>query len=147
LVRARPRFGRAAARLRSTLVAWLGVVALVAQLAFAAGAPLRAAEAPADAQAAAALGALSALLGPHVALCAHLGESAPGSPAGDSHSCCDDCAFCQLCNPLTALAPPGLAVSFLPSREVGRLRIAVAAIVAEARVAAAAQPRGPPTVA
>jgi hypothetical protein len=135
--RARP--GGAAAALRTAIVAWLAIVGLVAQLGASVACP---AMAPRTSEAA-ALGALKALLGPNVALCAHAG-GAPGAPAQD-HRCCNDCALCHgLAH--AALAPAARAIAFLMSARP--LTLAAAAVIfSDARVAAAAQPRGPPALA
>lgn len=133
--RARP--GGAAAALRSAVVAWLAIVALVAQLGAAAACP---AMVPTTNQAA-ALGALKALLGPNVALCAHAAGK-PGAPAQDHH-CCSDCALCHgLAH--AALAPVVSALALVMS---ARPVMLAAAIFFDARVTVAAQPRGPPAFA
>ncbi len=98
---------------------------------------------PGQAEAAAALGALNALLGPNVALCVRDDASAPGSPSHDPHKCCDDCALRQLTGH-SALVPQGHAVAALFTRYAAPLGVPVDASLAKARAVAAAQPRGPP---
>jgi hypothetical protein len=97
-----------------------------------------------QADAVAALGALSALLGPNVALCAHEDGSAPGSSTPDSQHCCDDCALCQLTGHAAALVPPSYAVPVLFARNAKRLSLPDADSVVMPRLAASAQPRAPP---
>jgi hypothetical protein len=98
---------------------------------------------PSEAEAAAALGALKALLGPNVALCVRDDASAPGSPSHDPHKCCDDCALRQLTGH-SALAPPGHAFPVPFAQYAKPLSVPADASLAEARAVAAAQPRGPP---
>jgi hypothetical protein len=98
---------------------------------------------PGQGQAAAALGALKALLGPNVALCARDDASAPGSPSHDPHKCCDDCALRQLTGH-SALLPAGHAVPVLLMGYAKPLSVPADASLAKARAVASAQPRGPP---
>jgi hypothetical protein len=98
----------------------------------------------AEAEAVAALGALSALLGPNVALCLHEDGSAPGSPGHGQHDCCVDCALCQAAGHAAALVPPA---AFLPTRfalETRPLDVINEIERAPPRVSASAQPRAPP---
>jgi len=132
---------RGLALLRSSLVAWLAVVALIVQL----GAPRGPGHAQAgEAEAAAALGALTALLGPDVALCLHEDGSAPGAPSHDPHPCCDDCALCQHGGLAAALVPHGHAAPTPFARPAGRLAVLADADLVGPRRFAAAQPRAPP---
>lgn len=134
----------AAASLRSALVPWIAIFALILQLG---SAPSPQAMGGAgDAEAVAALGALEALLGSNVALCMRSDASAPGSPSHDSHHCCDDCAFCRLTGHAAALLP---ADSFFLAQSVrfatplsfpGEVR------VGSLRRVAFAQPRAPPVL-
>jgi hypothetical protein len=96
-----------------------------------------------QAEAAAALGALKALLGPNVALCVRDDASAPGSPSHEPHKCCDDCALRQLSGH-SALAPADHAVPVLSKGYAEPLDVPADASLAKARAVAAAQPRGPP---
>jgi len=98
---------------------------------------------PSEAEAAAALGALKALLGPNVALCVRDDASAPGSPSHDPHKCCDDCALRQLTGH-SALAPSGHAFPTPFARHAKPLSVPADASLAKAWAVAAAQPRGPP---
>jgi len=139
----RRRLGRAAATgVRSAFIAWMAILALVVQLG---SAPIpQAAAHSGDSEAVAALGALTALLGPNVALCARGDASSPASPSHDSHSCCDDCALCQLTGHAAALVPSGHAIAFLFEHNAKPLPA-----VRDSRVAAisrvpSAQPRAPP---
>ena len=129
-------------RVRSAVFAWIAVLAVVLQLG-AAPAP-RAVVNSGEADAVAALGALSALLGPHVALCLHEDGSAPGSPAPGSHSCCDDCALCQHNGPAAALLPPSHAIQAPLGGYAKPLSIASDLGVAKPKRPAFAQPRAPP---
>ncbi|WP_158815749.1 DUF2946 family protein [Methylocapsa sp. S129] len=124
------------------MVAWVAVLALILQLGLA-PAP-RAMASAGEADAAAALGALSALLGPNVALCLHEDGSAPGSPSHDSHDCCIDCTLCQLTGHAAALVPPNHAVPLGFARIASRLSIPSDARVARPPLVASAQPRAPP---
>jgi hypothetical protein len=97
-----------------------------------------------EADAVAALGALTALLGPNVALCLHEDGSAPGSPSHDSHACCVDCALCQHGPHSAAVLPSSHAV---PAPLAGASRpLAIPSDPGSARPrrAAFAQPRAPP---
>jgi hypothetical protein len=96
-----------------------------------------------DAEAVAALGALTALLGPNVALCARGDVSSPAAPSHDSHSCCDDCALCQL-TAHAALVPSGHAIAFLFQHNAKPLSVARDSRIAVTRRVASAQPRAPP---
>jgi hypothetical protein len=127
---------------RFALVAWIAVLALVAQLGLAAQRPAMANAGQADG--AAVLGALSALLGPNVALCLHEDGSAPGSPSHDSHDCCIDCALCQTAGHSAALVPPDLAGPVPFARLAGRLIGNADAHGGKPVSVASAQPRGPP---
>ena len=98
---------------------------------------------PAQAEAAAALAALNALLGPNVALCVRDDASAPGSPSHDPHKCCDDCALRQ-CAGHSAILPPGHAAAVLVARCAKPPSVSADAGLAGARMIASAQPRGPP---
>jgi hypothetical protein len=127
---------------RFALVAWITVLALVAQLGLAAQRPAMANAGQADAVA--ALGALSALLGPNVALCLHEDGSAPGSPGHGQHDCCIECALCQAAGHAAALVPPD---AFLPARfafQATPLVVANETERAPPRVPPSAQPRAPP---
>ncbi|MGA2042651.1 MAG: hypothetical protein ABSG83_04695 [Roseiarcus sp.] len=131
---------RGLARLGSSFVAWFAALALIVQLG-ATAAPRM----PANAgEAVAALGALEALLGPHVALCLHEDGSGPAAPAHDPHHCCDDCALCQHGGHAVALVPRGHAVPTRFARPAGRLAVLADAPCAGPRRVAAAQPRAPP---
>jgi len=98
---------------------------------------------PGQGEAAAALGALKALLGPNVALCVRDDASPPGSPSHDPHRCCDDCALRQLTGH-SALVPAGEAVPTLFTRYAKPLSVPADARLAKPRVVASAQPRAPP---
>jgi hypothetical protein len=127
---------------RSAFAAWLAIVALVVQL----GSPVQP-RLMADAgqsDGLAALGALTALLGPNVVLCVHEGGSEPGSPPRDSHHCCDDCALCQLTGHVAALMPPGDFVLAQLARDSRPLRFVMATNFAKPPPVAFAQPRAPP---
>ena len=130
--------------LRSSLVAWLAVVALIVQLGATAAPPAPGSAQPGETEAVAALGALTALLGPDVALCLHEDGSAPGAPAHDSHHCCDDCALCQHGGLGVALVPHGHAAPLPFARPAGRLAVLADAPRVGPRKTAAAQPRAPP---
>jgi hypothetical protein len=140
------RRGNGARRwIRSSFVAWIAVAALVLQLG---SAPAhRAMASSSEADAVAALGALSALLGPNVALCLHEDGSAPGAPSHDSHDCCVDCALCQSIGHTAALVPPATAVPVVFAALAERLGVPDAPAIAEPRLVAAAQPRAPPSFA
>jgi hypothetical protein len=136
------RGGGAIRWIRSSFFAWAAVLALVLQLG-AAPAP-GAMSSSAEADAVAALGALSALLGPNVALCLHEDGSAPGSPAHGQHDCCVDCALCQAAGHAAALVPPD---AFLPTPfavQARPLGVAKETKRTTPRVPASAQPRAPP---
>jgi hypothetical protein len=135
------RRGGASRWIRSSFFAWAAILALVLQLG--AAAP-RAMASPAEAEAVAALGVLSALLGPNVALCLHEDGSAPGSPGHSQHDCCVDCALCQAAGHAAALVPPD---AFLPARFAlfaTPLGVADETQLTKPRVSASAQPRAPP---
>jgi hypothetical protein len=137
-----PRRGGVSRWMRSSFSAWAAILALVLQLG-AAPAP-RAMASSAEADAVAALGALSALLGPNVALCLHEDGSAPGSPTHGQHDCCIDCALCQAAGHAAALVPPD---AFLPTPfavQTRPLGVANETKLAKPRVPASAQPRAPP---
>jgi hypothetical protein len=139
----RRRLGRAAAMgVRSAFVAWIAILALVVQLG-SAQIPQAMAQ-TGDAEAVAALGALAALLGPNVALCARGDASSPASPSHDSHPCCDDCALCQLTGHAAALVPSGHAIAFLFEHKAKPLSAVRDSRVAAMRRVASAQPRAPP---
>jgi hypothetical protein len=132
--------GGASRWIRSSFFAWAAILALVLQLG-AASAP-RAMASPAEAEAVAALGVLSALLGPNVALCLH--EDGSGSPGHSQHDCCVDCALCQAAGHAAALVPPD---AFLPARFAlfaTPLGVADETQLTKPRVSASAQPRAPP---
>src|SRR5580704_9027959 len=136
-----PRRGGASRWMRSPFFAWAAILALVLQLG-ATPAP-RAMTSPAEADAIAALGALSALLGPNVALCLHEDGSAPGSPGHGQHDCCIDCALCQASGHAAALVPAG---AFLPTRfafQATPLGVVNETERARPRISASAQPRAP----
>jgi hypothetical protein len=137
-----PRRGGAGRWIRSSFFAWAAILALVLQLG-AAPAP-RAMAGSAEADAVAALGALSALLGPNVALCLHEDGSQPGSPGHGQHDCCVDCALCQGAGHVAALVPPA---AFLPARfalQATPLGVIDETTLTKLRVSASAQPRAPP---
>jgi len=138
------RLGRAAATgVRSAFIAWMAILALVVQLG---SAPIPQAMAQTgDAEAVAALGALTALFGPNVALCARGDASSPASPSHDLHPCCDDCALCQHTGHAVALVPSGHAIALLSARSAKPPKIPGNAGVAALRRVAFAQPRAPPT--
>jgi hypothetical protein len=137
------RLGRAAASgVRSTVVAWIAILALIVQLG-SSSVPQAMAN-TGDAEAVAALGALTALLGPNVALCERNDASAPGSPSHDSHHCCDDCALCQLTGHLAGLVPSSHAVPTIFARHVERTDAPEDASAARPRLVSSAQPRAPP---
>ena len=123
-------------------MAWFAVLAIVLQL----GAPSlhRAMAAPGEADAGAALGALTALLGPNVALCLHEDGSAPGSPAHNQHDCCADCVLCQHSASAAALLPPNHGVPAPLAGDAKRFSVASQADVSDLRRVAFAQPRAPP---
>ena len=125
---------------RSIYVAWIAILALVAQLAVV---QTHAMASPGPSDAVAALGVLKGLLGPNVALCAHDDASAPGAPSHESHQCCVDCALCHATGPL-ALAPPYPSAPTPFTRGAKPLGVQADAGPAEPRAVAAAQPRGPP---
>jgi hypothetical protein len=125
-----------------TTVAWVAILALVLQLGMAPAHPAMASSAEADAVA--ALGALSVLLGPNVALCLHEDGSAPGSPSHDQHDCCGDCAPCQSASHAAAIVPPDHAIPVRFAGLAGRLAAFDAPAIAKARSLAFAQPRAPP---
>jgi hypothetical protein len=129
-------------RFRSAALAWLAVFAILLQVG---AGPFHRWEAKAaDADALSALGALTAAFGPHVALCLNEDGPGPGTPAHDSHDCCDDCALCQQSGHSAALVPAGHAV---PTRTMRALAGPLAPADADAptpRRAASAQPRAPP---
>jgi hypothetical protein len=134
--------GGASRWIRSSFFAWAAILALVLQLG-AASAP-RAMASPAEAEAVAALGVLSALLGPNVALCLHEDGSAPGSPGHSQHDCCIDCALCQAAGLAAALVPPD---AFPPARfalYATPLGVANETKLTKPRVSASAQARAPP---
>lgn len=135
--------GRAAATgFRQAFVAWIAVVALVVQLG---SAPMPQAMAGAgDAEAVAALGALTALLGPNAALCQRGDVSAPRSPSHNSHHCCDDCALCQLDGHAAALAPSSGAILLPFANNARPLEIPADAGFSRLQRVAFAQPRAPP---
>ena len=137
-----PRRGGVSRWMRSSFSAGAAILALVLQLG-AAPAP-RAMASSAEADAVAALGALSALLGPNVALCLHEDGSAPGSPSHDSHGCCDDCALCHAAGHLAALVAASHAIPAIFSSYSHSLSIPADAGIAKPRFAASAQPRAPP---
>lgn len=137
-----PRGQIARSWIRSSFIAWIAVLALVFQLG-ATAAP-RATVNSGQAEAVAAIGALSALLGPNVALCLHEDGSAPGSPGHDAHDCCADCALCQHAGQSAALVPPSYAVPIRFARFATRLNIPREASAAKPRLTASAQPRAPP---
>jgi hypothetical protein len=129
-------------RIHSSFVAWAIVFALVLQLG---AAPAhRAMVASGEADAVAALGMLSALLGPNVALCLHEDGSAPGAPAKDSHDCCADCALCQSAGLSAALLPPDHAIPVQFVSLSRRLGVFEASTAVKTRSFALAQPRAPP---
>ena len=137
-----PRRGGSSRWMRSSFFAWAAILALVLQLG-AAPTP-RAMASPAEADAVAALGALSALLGPDVALCLHEDGSAPGSLGHGQHDCCIDCALCQATGHAAALVPPD---AFLPARfafQATPLGVINETERARPRVPPSAQPRAPP---
>ena len=123
-------------------MAWLAILAIVLQL----GAPSLhpAMAAPAEADAVGAIGALTALLGPNVALCLHEDGSAPGFPAHDQHKCCDDCMLCQHGGFAAALLPPNHAIPAPFASNAKRLFVAAWTRVGKPNDLAFAQPRGPP---
>jgi hypothetical protein len=136
-----PRRGGASRWIRSSIFAWAAILALVLQLG--AGPAPRAMAGSAESDAVAALGALSALLGPNVALCLHEDGSAPG-PGHGQHDCCVDCALCQAAGHAAALAPPAV---FLPTRfalQAMPLGVANETKLTKPLVPASAQPRAPP---
>jgi hypothetical protein len=137
-----PGRGGASRWIRSSFFAWAAILALVLQLG-AAPAP-RAMASSAETDAVAALGALSALLGPNVALCLHEDGSTPGTPGHGQHDCCVDCALCQATGHVAALVPPA---TFLPARfaiQATPLGVVHETERARPRVSASAQPRAPP---
>jgi len=97
-----------------------------------------------EADAVAALGALSALLGPNVALCLHEDGSAPGSPSRDHPSCCDDCALCQHGAHSAVVLPSSHAVPAPLAGSSRPLAIPSDPGAAKPRRVAFAQPRAPP---
>jgi len=125
---------------RSVFVAWVAILALVAQLAAAVQTHAMAAPAPSDA--AAALSALQGLLGPNVALCARDESSAP---TRDSHKCCDDCALRHAASH-SALAPAQQSASASFARYAESLGAPTDPRPARPRSVAFAQPRGPPAL-
>jgi hypothetical protein len=137
------RLGRAAATgFRQAFVAWIAILALVVQLG---SAPISPAMADVhDAEAVAALGALTALLGPNVTLCERGDASAPGSPSHNSRHCCDDCALCQLDGHAAALAPSSDAIPLLFAYDAKPLNIPGDVGFSRLRRVAFAQPRAPP---
>jgi hypothetical protein len=137
-----PRRGGASRWIRSSLFVWAAILALVLQLG-AAPAP-RAMASSSESDAIAALGALSALLGPNVALCLHEDGSQPGSPGHGQHDCCIDCALCQASGHAAALVPP---TAFLPTRlalQATSLGVGNETERSRQRLYASAQPRAPP---
>jgi hypothetical protein len=128
--------------IRSSFLAWAAILALVLQLGAAPAS--RAMTSSAEADTVAALGALSALLGPNVALCLHEDGSAPGSPAHRQHDCCVDCTLCQAAGHTAALVPPGAAAPVRFAHYAKLLSVLVAAGGAKPRLTASAQPRAPP---
>jgi hypothetical protein len=141
----RRRLGRAAAMgVRSAFIAWMAIVALIVQLG-SAQIPQAMAQ-TGDSEAVAALGALTALLGPNVALCARGDASAPASPSHDSHSCCDDCALCQLTGHAAALVPSGHAIALLLEHNAKPLSAVRDSRIAAIKRVASAQPRAPPVL-
>ncbi|MGO8799446.1 MAG: DUF2946 family protein [Roseiarcus sp.] len=123
---------------RSVFVVWIAILALVGQLASAVQPDAMAS--PAQAEAAAALSALSALLGPNVEFC-HRDD---GSPTKGSHSCCDDCALCQHNAHAAALASPGVFLPVRFARCAGPSGFSDETSLARPRLVASAQPRAPP---
>ena len=97
-----------------------------------------------DTEAVAALGALTALLGPNAALCQRADASAPGSPSHNSHHCCDDCALCQLDGHTAALAPSCGAILLPFANNARPLEIPGDASFSRLQRVAFAQPRAPP---
>jgi hypothetical protein len=100
---------------------------------------------PGPSEASAALGALKALLGPNVALCARDDASAPGAPSHDPHQCCNDCALCHATGH-PVLAPLGHPAPASFMRQGKPLGAGADASPVKARAVAAAQPRGPPAL-
>ena len=125
---------------RSIFTAWIAILALVVQLASAV--QTHAMANPAQSDAAVALGALTALLGPNVALCEHDDGSTPGAPSHDQHHCCD-CALRHATGHL-ALAPPDHSAPAPFTRDAKPLGAPADASPVKARAFASAQPRGPP---
>jgi hypothetical protein len=138
----RRRVRAARVSIRSVFVAWIAILALVGQLASAVRPHVVAS--PAQAEAAAALSALSALLGPNIEFC-HQDTGPPDSPTHNSHSCCDDCALCHATGHL-ALAPPDYPAPAPFTRYAKPLGVQADASPARVRAVAAAQPRGPPVL-
>jgi hypothetical protein len=128
------------ARAHSIVLTWIAALVIGLQLA---SAPFHGAIVK-PAEAVGAFGALSALLGPHVALCRHDDGSAPGSPAHDPHDCCDDCAVCAHKGTSAALLPPSHAVPARLARPAKPLSGHSERNVVTAPPVAFAQARAPP---
>jgi hypothetical protein len=130
-------------RCRSAVVAWIAVLAVLVQLGASAQQHPAMAGAP-PSEAAAALSELTALLGPHVALCERDDGSAPSAPSHEQHKCCDDCALCRLAGHAAALMPPDVFSPIPLAREVAPLGVSNERNVAKPRAVLGAQPRAPP---
>jgi hypothetical protein len=137
-----PRRGGVGRWIRSSFFAWAAILALVMQLG--AAPTSRAMASPAEADAVEALGALSALLGPNVALCLHEDGSAPGSPGHGQHDCCVDCALCQAAGHAAALVPPDAFPPIRFALHATPLGVINETERAPPRVPSSAQPRAPP---
>jgi hypothetical protein len=126
--------------IRSTVVAWIGILALVIQLAAAPSHVAMAGPAEAD-----AVAALSALLGQKVALCDHGDASGDsGSPSRDSGHCRDDCPLCQFTGHSVGLVPPDHAGPAIFARYAEPLSVPEDSSLAKPQPVAFAQPRAPP---
>jgi len=88
------------AALRRPFAAWFAVLAVIIQLGVAALHPAMAA-----AQRDLAAAALSAAIGQDVSLCDHPGDDSGGAPAGNGHSCDDDCPLCRIASHAAAILP------------------------------------------
>jgi hypothetical protein len=142
--RVRRLSGAATRWIHGSLVAWVAIVALVFQLGSAS--PQREMAGSGQSDALAALGVLSALLGPNVALCLHEEDSAPGLPSHGPHHCCVDCVVCQSGSHASVLAADWRDAAMPIARIVRSHGFPEGRSAAKPRSEMVAQPRAPPVL-
>jgi hypothetical protein len=140
----RRRLSGAVRGVQGLFVAWAAIIALVLQVGIAT--PSQAMAGSDQSDAAATLGALTALLGPNVALCLHEDGSAPGSPSQSPHHCCADCVLSQAAAHSAAIVSTGYAALPLTSRISISLPLVDDSGVGRPRSEVIAQPRARPSL-